>query len=100
MERLRDARRLNAALAMVTAAVVGAILNLAVWFAIHTVFADVEDRGSAGVRLLVPVLDSIDVAALLLALGAAVALFRYRIGVLRILGVAALAGVVYELATA
>ncbi len=98
MERLRDARRLNAALSMVTAAVVGAILSLAVWFAIHTVFADVEDRGRAGVRLLVPDPETIDVAAVVIAVGAGVALFRYRIGVLRILSVAALTGILYQLA--
>src|SRR5229473_5090097 len=42
IEKLRDNKALNAALSTITAAVVGVILNLAIWFAIHTVFRDVE----------------------------------------------------------
>jgi len=100
MERLRSARMLNAALSMITAAVVGTVLNLAVWFALHTLFADVEEHRSFGVRLLIPQIESFDVAALGIGSLAALALFRFKVSVMRILVVAALAGVAYEVTLA
>jgi chromate transporter len=89
VERLHDAPRLKGALAAVTAAVVGVIANLALWFGLRVVFARVED-GPLGLDL--PVLASIQpVAALLVAL-AAVCLFWRKLGVLPTLGVTAIAG--------
>lgn len=44
IERLRDNRALAGALSSITAAVVGVILNLSIWFALHTLFARVEVR--------------------------------------------------------
>ena len=97
VERLRGNRALSAALAAITAAVVGVILNLAVWFAIHTLFGTVRPLPFAGGTLDVPVLASINWPALLLAAGAIVAVFRFRAGVLPVLGTCAALGAVYVL---
>ncbi|HKD22603.1 MAG TPA: chromate transporter, partial [Rhizomicrobium sp.] len=75
-------KSLNAALSAVTAAVVGVILNLAIWFALHVVFARVVVVGAPLLALQVPVLGSIDWAALALALIAIVATFRFKVGMI------------------
>jgi chromate transporter len=92
-ERLRGNRAMAAALAAITAAVVGVILNLAIWFALHTLFGEVRTIAGFGARLDVPVLATLDWAALLLAAAALIAIFRFRIGTLPVLAGAALAGV-------
>jgi len=95
IERLRGNRALASALSAITAAVVGVILNLALWFAIHTLFAE-QRRISAGpLSLEVPVPASLDPAAAVLAAGAALALFRFRLGALPVLAAAALAGAMW-----
>lgn len=92
VEALRSARALNAALAAITAAVVGVILNLAVWFALHVLFAQVRDAGPDWLALSIPVLDSVDLASLGLTLAAAIAAFGFRIGVVPLLLGCATAG--------
>ncbi|ATY33905.1 chromate efflux transporter [Sphingomonas psychrotolerans] len=92
VERLRGNRALSAALGAITAAVVGVILNLAIWFAIHTLFGEVRAVPFAGGTLDVPVPATIDWPALLLTLGAVVAVFRFRLGVLPVLGACACLG--------
>jgi chromate transporter len=95
IQHLRGRRGLSAALSGITAAVVGVILNLALWFSIHVLFGDVAELRTAGMRILVPDPATLDVAALLIALGACVAIFVLKWGVLRTLGAAALAGVAW-----
>jgi chromate transporter len=90
IERLRDNKALAGALGAITAAVVGVILNLAVWFAMHTLFARMIDW--RGVEL--PDLASVNLPALLLSLGAAAGVFTFKAGMLRVLGACAAAGVV------
>jgi chromate transporter len=98
VERLRGNRDINATLSAVTAAVVGVMLNLAVWFAIHTVFREVgEMQTGFGLRIYRPDLSSLDPAALLLAAGALLAVFRFKWSVPRTLGVGALVGAVVHL---
>jgi chromate transporter len=97
VERLREARALNIALSTITAAVVGAVLNLAIWFGIHALFEQVREERIGGVRLLVPALASLDIAALAITAAAFVAIFRFRIGMLRTLGGAAVLGMLYAL---
>jgi chromate transporter len=99
MEALRSAKALNAALAAITAAVVGVILNLAIWFALHVVFRQVQDAHFGPASLGVPVLASVNVPSLLLSLAAAVAAFRFKIGVIPLLLACSAAGVLYYLAT-
>ncbi|MDP1873209.1 chromate efflux transporter [Phenylobacterium sp.] len=92
VEALRSARALNAALATITAAVVGVILNLALWFALHVLFAQMRDAGPSWVALNLPVLSSVNLASLGLTLAAAVAAFAFRIGVVPLLLGCAAAG--------
>jgi chromate transporter len=80
IERLRDNAALGGALAAITAAVVGVILNLAVWFALHFVFARVVPVEGLGLRLELPDPRSLDWAALTLSAGAVVAALRLGLG--------------------
>ena len=98
IEALRGNRSLSSALTGITAAVVGVILNLAVWFALHTLFGRVDEVHRLGVRLLVPDWGTLDPAALVLAAFAFLALFRWKIGMLKTLAASALAGLVWFLA--
>lgn len=82
IERLEHARRLQGGLAALTAAVVGVIANLAIWFALHVLFARVEAVRHGPVTLQVPDWRSLDPLALGLAVLAFVLLFRTRVGVL------------------
>ncbi|ADG75334.1 chromate transporter, chromate ion transporter (CHR) family [Cellulomonas flavigena DSM 20109] len=92
VERLRGNAPLSAALTGITAAVVGVIANLAVYFALHTLFAS-SSRVSLGVLSLeVPDLASVQPVAVVIALVAAVLVFRLRWSVLRTLGVCAVLG--------
>jgi chromate transporter len=97
-ERLREARALNGALSAITAAVVGVVANLAVWFSLHVVFADVAARQLGPLRLDWPRLASVNVAALTLSIAAALALFRFRQGVIRVLLASAALGVALRFA--
>ncbi len=93
IERLRGAPRLAGALAAITAAVVGVILNLSLWFGLHVVFDKLEDRHFGPLRLLKPDLATIDWTAAALVLLAAVTVFRFRLSILWTLAICALAGV-------
>jgi chromate transporter len=97
VEALRGARALNAALSAVTAAVVGVILNLAVWFGIHVVFHQTLPWSGYGLSLDLPVPGSLDPVAATLAAAAAVARFQLRIGVIPTLLACSAAGVVLQL---
>jgi len=98
IERLRGNRALTGALSAITAAVVGVIANLALWFSLHALFADVREVRFAPLVLDVPELLSLNIAALLLTIAALVAVFRFRLGVLAVLAAAAAAGMVLVLA--
>ncbi|MCL4197403.1 MAG: chromate efflux transporter [Phycisphaerales bacterium] len=89
VEAARASRWLAAALAGVTAAVVGVVLNLAVWFALHTLFGQVQEFRGMGVRVLVPQWATVDPAALLTSGVAFAALFWWRLGMMRTLGLCA-----------
>ena len=94
VDRINADPRLRSALQAVTAAVVGVIFNLAVWFALHVVFANVLSQQFGPVRLLVPQIGSINPVAFALTLLAIALLFVVRTGVistLLICGAAALA---------
>ena len=93
IERLRGNKALSAALTAITAAVVGVILNLAVWFAIHTLFREVRRIGAFDL----PLLYSVNLPALLLSIGALIAVFRFKVGVLPVLGACAALGAAYVL---
>ncbi|GLQ80129.1 chromate transporter [Mesorhizobium huakuii] len=90
IEALRGNRALSAALGAITAAVVGVIMNLALWFALHVVFREVH---AMSLGMNVPVLSSIDWRAALLSLAAMIAILKLKIGMLPTLAGSALAGV-------
>ena len=98
IESLRNNRALSAALAAVTAAVVGVIANLAIWFALHTLFREVQERHFGALVLQLPALDTLNVAALVLAIAAMVALFRLKIGMIATLLSCSVAGIFMHLA--
>lgn len=85
------------ALSAITAAVVGVIFNLAVWFALQTLFGTVNEVNVGRLRLFIPDVSTIDWAALLIALGAFIALFRMKLNMLVTLALSAVAGMIYYL---
>ena len=92
VERLRHHKPLSAALGAITAAVVGVVLNLAVWFGLHVVFGKVETVKAAFLTLHMPIFATLDWAALFLTAGALVATFRFKLGMTKVLGGSALLG--------
>jgi chromate transporter len=82
VERLRGFRRLNAALSAITAAVVGVVLNLAIWFAIHMIFAATVPIRAWPFAFDAPVASSLQPWALALSLAAAIAIFRFKSGMI------------------
>ena len=84
---------MSAALSAITAAVVGVILNLAIWFALHTLFGQVDERHVFGMVLQIPVLATLNIAALVLASAALLALFRFKVGMIPTLLGCSLAGI-------
>jgi chromate transporter len=100
IEALRSNRSLHAALGTITAAVVGVVANLSVWFAIHVMFAQVDDRTFGPVHLPIPDLGSVDVAAVVLASAAMLAMLRFHLGLGKTLAAAALLGMAWKLIAA
>ncbi len=92
VETVRNVRWLAAALSAVTAAVVGIIANLAVWFAMHVLFAEVRDYPFGPFVLPVPNLAAFDPASAVIAILAAIALIRFHANMIAVLAVAASAG--------
>jgi chromate transporter len=82
IEKLRDVKLLTAALSTVTAAVVGVILNLAVWFGLHVIFS------ASG---------TVDWFALVLCAAAFVAMLRYKIDIIPIVLASGLLGLIYRM---
>lgn len=99
VEALIGNKSLNAALSAVTAAVVGVILNLAVWFALRTLFARVITLHSLGLSLDVPVPASVQWPMVLLSAAAMVAIFRFKAGMIPTFIACSAAGVAWYLAT-
>ncbi|NNG05963.1 MAG: chromate efflux transporter [Inquilinus sp.] len=98
IEALAGRPRLTAALAGITAAVVGVILNLSLWFGLRVLFAEFEPVAIGPVTVGLPVPDSLDLPALAIVGLAALMLFGGRFGIVSTLGLCALAGVLARLA--
>lgn len=96
IERLRENRALSAALATITAAVVGVILNLAVWFALHVLFRQVGIYEGAGLHVVAPQFASLDTVSLGLAVLALLAVFKFKIGMITLLAAAAILGLALQ----
>ncbi|WP_067217542.1 chromate efflux transporter [Stappia indica] len=97
IERLRGNAALSGALSAITAAVVGVILNLAIWFALHVLFDTVMETRVLDLTLNVPVLSSSNWAAIMLTAAAMLAIFRFGISMGWVLAACALSGIVYRL---
>ena len=97
VETVRNIRWLASALAAVTAAVVGIIANLTVWFGLHVLFGRVGEWQIGPFSLPVPDLSTFDFAAAAIALAAGVALIRYQVNMIAVLVAAALAGMAWTL---
>jgi chromate transporter len=98
IEQLRGNKGLSGALGAITAAVVGVILNLSIWFALHTVFRETTPIHTYGLSFDLPLLSSLDVAAFVLAVASATAIFRFNLGMLTVLGGSCVAGIALRLA--
>ncbi|MFN3765673.1 MAG: chromate efflux transporter [Aliihoeflea sp.] len=92
VETVRNVRWLANALSAVTAAVVGVIANLAVWFGLHVLFAQLSEVQAGPLRILLPELATFDAAAALIAVAAAIALLRFHVNLIVVLAGAALVG--------
>lgn len=95
-ERVRESRALSAALAAITAAVVGVIANLALWFALHVLFARVSLLDLGLLQVTLPDATSLDWKALALTVVAAVALLRFKLPIPVLLVLCAVLGVLVQ----
>ena len=93
IEQLTAQPRLKGALESITAAVVGVILNLSIWFSLHVLFAELSSRQSGPFKLLVPDWYSLDWRVLAVGIVSAVMLLWRHQSLMRTLGVAALMGI-------
>lgn len=99
IESIRGNRALSAALAVITAAVVGVVLNLAVWFGLHVLFGEVRELRTFGVIVDVPVIATINIPSLILTAAAMLAVFRFKIGMIKVLAACSAAGMALYLAS-
>jgi chromate transporter len=97
VEQLRANRRLSGALNAITAAVVGVILNLTLWFVLHVLFADVQEMRAGPLRWYAFDPLAIDLKAAGLALVAAVLAFRFHRGLLQMVAIMAALGIAVRL---
>jgi chromate transporter len=100
VEKLRGNTALSAALSAITASVVGVVLNLALWFAVHTVFRQTIPVRAFPLSFEAPNLSSVDGWALVLSVAAAVAIFRFKAGMIPTLAASCAAGIALYLAGA
>jgi chromate transporter len=92
IDRMQKATALKGALAAVTAAVVGVIANLTLWFALHVLFAELGNVAAGPVRIDWPVWSSLDWRAALLTLASIAMLFGIKLSIPKTLAIMALAG--------
>ena len=97
IEHLRGRKDLNAALSGITAAVVGVILNLALWFSVRTMFGATEPFARSVLDLEIPVWSTVDPLAVAIALGAGMALLVLERGILETIAASAALGVALRL---
>lgn len=97
IEYLRGNKSLSTALSGITAAVVGVVLNLAVWFALQVAFETVQERAFFGLlQLSVPAWQTVDVASVAISAAAFVAIFRFKAGMIKTLLGATVIGLLYH----
>lgn len=92
IERLENARWLKGGLATLTAAVVGVIANLSLWFALHVLFRIVNESNYGPFRLTWPDWASLNWQAGLLAILSIALIFRFKWKIIQVLGLVGLSG--------
>jgi len=97
VESLRNNRALSSALSAITAAVVGVILNLAVWFAVHVVFSQTRQITYGPLRFDAPVFASLNLWAAVLSIAAVIAIFGFKARMIPVLAACAATGIVLYL---
>ncbi len=95
IETLRDNKALTGAMSAITAAVVGVVMNLAIWFALHVFFDRVEPWAGYGLSVDVPIASSINSPAVILSAAAVLAIFRFKTGMIPTLLASSVAGVLW-----
>ena len=93
IEYLRGNKSLTTALSGITAAVVGVVLNLGVWFTIHTVFSEIYTWQGWGIKLDIPVLASADWIAVIIGVASFIALFKFKVDMLKVLAASVVVGI-------
>jgi chromate transporter len=93
-----DNKPLSGALAGITAAVVGVILNLAIWFALHTWFREAWHLEGFGLSFDVPVIGTLARWTILLSVAAMITIFRFKAGMIPTLLACSAAGVMLHVA--
>ncbi|MBI3997978.1 MAG: chromate efflux transporter [Armatimonadetes bacterium] len=99
IEQIRGHATLGGALSAITAAVVGVVLNLAVWFGLHTLFRTVVETAVGRVSIPVPHLATVDVPALLIAVVAFVGMWRFNWGIVPVVAGSAAVGLLVRALT-
>lgn len=97
VEYLRGSKNLNTILSGITAAVVGVILNLGVWFTLRTLFQQVEEHHMMGMTLQIPQWESLNVAALMITIIAFLCYFKLKLDMLKTILLCILLGLGYYL---
>jgi chromate transporter len=97
VEQLRSNQRLSGALAAITAAVVGVILNLTLWFVLHVLFANVEEMRAGPLRWYAFDPSTLDLKAAALAVVAGILAFRFHRGLIEMVAIMAALGVAVRL---
>jgi chromate transporter len=97
IEALRGNKALAGALSAITAAVVGVILNLSIWFALHTLFRQTFPVNGFGLSFDAPVPGSVDLPAVALSIASATAIFRFNVNMLVVLAASCITGVLLRL---
>lgn len=98
VEQLRTNTRLSGALAAITAAVVGVILNLTVWFVLHVLFGHVQETQYGWLRWYAFSPANIDTVAAVLAVIAGLLAFRFHVGLVMLVGIMGALGIVAKFA--
>ncbi len=97
IEKLGSMPRVSAALGAITAAVVGVIANLSIWFALHILFANVNQRDIGFIHFALPQWSSINFIAVAIAVLAGILLLKLHWGLFKVLGICAALGIVASL---
>jgi chromate transporter len=97
VEQLRSNKALSGALAAITAAVVGVILNLSLWFALHVLFGKVQEMHSGILRWYAVDVSTLDITAAVLAVIAGLLAFVFHLGLISTIAIMAALGIAVKL---